>query len=245
MNSTYSKGIDFAIYFLRGFERSTSRVISRYVRSGMTVLDIGANIGAHTLILDKLVKPGGRVLAFEPTEYAFHKLLRNVQLNPCLEDTIKCFQCFLTYGLLRSTYPKSIYSNWPLSGGHDRHAEHLGEPMGTLGAWAAALDRVLADLYVDKVNLVKLDVDGFECNILEGAAEMLKRDRPILILELAPYVHRERGKSFENFIEILDTLGYGFYDQHTGKPLPRLARDIEAEIGPGSGKNVIARVSPD
>lgn len=231
------QNIDFAIYFISGFELNTNRAFRPYVRPGMTVLDIGANIGAHTLSLGKLVKPGGRVLAFEPTEYAFNKLIRNIQLNPYLEATMECFQYFLT-SYSEADIPNSIYSSWPLTGGHDLHVVHLGEPMGTLGARAAALDRVLADLSVDKVDFVKLDVEGFECDVLEGVIKMLKRNTPILIAELTPYVHKEQGKKFENFVEIFNSLGDSFYDQHSGKPLPRLACDIEREIGPGSSRTL-------
>ena len=104
------EGIDFVIYFIGGFELNTNRAIRRYARPVMTVLDIGANIGAHTLSLGKLVKPDGRILAFEPAEYAFHKLKRNVQLNPVLEDTIEPFHYFLT-SYSETGIPNSIYSS--------------------------------------------------------------------------------------------------------------------------------------
>jgi FkbM family methyltransferase len=235
------QGIDFAIYILGAFERSTRRALRRYVRPGMTVLDIGANIGAHTLILGKLVKPGGRVLAFEPTEYAFNKLLKNVTLNPKVDENIQCFQYFLT-SYSEPDIPELIYSSWPLTGGQHLHALHLGEAKGTRGAKAAALDKVLADLSINKVDLLKLDVDGFESDVLEGAAEMLKRNGPVVVAEFAPYVHNERGKSFAKFVDILSNLGYSFYDQHTDELLPGRVPDIEAQIGVGSSRNVIARL---
>src|SRR5688572_20988587 len=61
------EGIDFSIYLLGSFEPATVRAYRRIVKPGQTVLDIGANIGAHTLPLARLVGPGGRVIAFEPT----------------------------------------------------------------------------------------------------------------------------------------------------------------------------------
>src|SRR4051812_4172311 len=66
-----SQGIDFAIYLGGIFERDTARALARLVEPSSLVLDIGANIGAHTLRLAKLVGPHGRVLAFEPTDFAF------------------------------------------------------------------------------------------------------------------------------------------------------------------------------
>jgi hypothetical protein len=63
-----SQGIDFAIYLGGMFERGTANALSKLTMPGSLVLDIGANIGAHTLRLANLVGPNGRVVAFEPTE---------------------------------------------------------------------------------------------------------------------------------------------------------------------------------
>lgn len=82
------EGIDFAIYLLGRFEASTTRAYEGIVRPGDTVLDIGANIGAHTLPLARLVGPAGRVVAFEPTRYAHDKLLINLSLNAPLQERV-------------------------------------------------------------------------------------------------------------------------------------------------------------
>src|SRR5260221_2442029 len=76
-----SQGIDFAIYLGGMFERDTARALIRLVEPSSLVVDIGANIGAHTLRLAKLVGPHGQGLAFEPTEFAFAKLKQNLKLN--------------------------------------------------------------------------------------------------------------------------------------------------------------------
>lgn len=94
-NITYdlnlSEGIDFGIYLANFYERQTRSALSRLVSPGSLVLDIGANIGAHTLHLAQLVGPLGRVLAFEPTEFAFRKLRRNLDLNPSSPPGWNCF----------------------------------------------------------------------------------------------------------------------------------------------------------
>lgn len=68
------EGIDFSIFLLGSFEPSTSKALARLVQTGDYVIDIGANIGAHTLPLAARVGNNGKVIAFEPTEYAFLKL---------------------------------------------------------------------------------------------------------------------------------------------------------------------------
>src|SRR5215203_3293686 len=77
-----TQGIDFAIYLGGMFERNTAIALGKLTKPASLVLDIGANIGAHTLRLAKLVGPEGRVMAFEPTDFAFRKLRRNLELNP-------------------------------------------------------------------------------------------------------------------------------------------------------------------
>ena len=76
-NLDLSEGIDFSIYLLGAFERSTVVTLERLVKPGDVVLDIGANIGAHTLGVARSVGAAGRVYAFEPTDFAFDKLKRS------------------------------------------------------------------------------------------------------------------------------------------------------------------------
>jgi len=110
-----SQGIDFAIYLGGMFERSTAVALARLTEPSSLVLDIGANIGAHTLHLANLVGPEGRVMAFEPTDFAFRKLRRNLDLNPSLASRVEAFHCFLTASDGASV-PDAIYSSWPLTG---------------------------------------------------------------------------------------------------------------------------------
>src|SRR3984893_15716811 len=91
-----SQGIDFAIFLGNIYERQTRAALRKLVSPGSLVLDIGANIGAHTLPLAQLVGPNGRVMAFEPTDFAFRKLSRNLGLNPSLAARVEAYHCFLT-----------------------------------------------------------------------------------------------------------------------------------------------------
>ena len=87
-----SQAIDFTIFLLGRFEASTVAALRRYVKPGATVLDIGANIGSHTLQLARLVGPSGRVLSFEPTDFAFGKLRKNLIASSRAKGGFKCSQ---------------------------------------------------------------------------------------------------------------------------------------------------------
>ena len=235
-----SQGIDFAIYLGNSYERQTRAALRRLVKAGSLVLDIGANIGAHTLSLAHFVGPAGQVMAFEPTDYAFRKLSRNLDLNPELAARVTARHCFLT-GADAESVPSDIYSSWPLAREDGLHAKHLGREMRTEAARARSIDSVLAEHAGQPVQLVKLDVDGFECDVLRGAGNMLSTMRPVFVMELAPYVLVERGTSLDELLSFFIPNGYRLYDERTEKPLPSSAPELLRMIGDGEGVNVIAR----
>ena len=109
------EGIDLTIYALGAFEIPTLRVLDSAVKEGATVLDIGANIGAHTLHLARLVGEKGQVIAFEPTDYAIAKLRANLKANPALEPRVKVHQVFLV-ARPEQALVGSLASSWPVDG---------------------------------------------------------------------------------------------------------------------------------
>lgn len=234
-----AQGIDFAI-FMGGFEADTMAACARYIKPGNTVLDIGANIGAITLELAKAVRPRGRVLAFEPTKFAFDKLSRNIRLNPDLSPRIQAVQTFLG-AADDDKAPPEIHSSWPLAGGTDLHVKHLGEAKTTAGASMRRLDTILAENGIGRVDVVKLDVDGFECEVLAGAEKLFATSAPVFFIELAPYVHAERGHSFKQFLAMFSSRGYKFFEQRSNRPVPNDPDQLEKMIGDGAGINVVAR----
>ena len=236
-----SQGIDFGIFLGNIYERQTKVALRKLVSPASLVLDIGANIGAHTFHLAQLVGPNGRVMAFEPTDFAFRKLRRNLDLNPSLASRVEAYHCFLT-ACDGTNVPNAIYSSWPLTGATGLHAKHLGREMQADSAQARSLDSILSERADRKVQLVKLDVDGFECDVLRGATTMLRDMRPVFVLELAPYVLEERGASLDQLLSYFIPNGYVFYEERTRKPLPTSAKELHRLISGGEGINAIARV---
>jgi hypothetical protein len=92
------------------------------------------------------------------------------------------------------------------------------------------------------VQLVKLDVDGFECQVLRGAKVMLRESRPIFVMELAPYVLKERGTSLEELLSFFIPNGYALFAEQDGRPLSSATEDLLRLIGDGASINVVARV---
>lgn len=235
-----AQGIDFAIY-LGIYERQTRAALGRLVKPGSLALDVGANIGAHTLTLAQLVGPTGKVFAFEPTDYAFTKLGKNLSLNPELARRVSAHHCFLAGGDA-DPVPTAIYSSWPLAHEAGLHAKHLGREMKTEAARARSIDSILAESADRPVSLVKLDVDGFECDVLKGATKLLRDTRPAFVMELAPYVLEERGASLAELLSFFVPRGYRIYDESTNAALPSTAAELSGMIPDGGSMNIVARV---
>ena len=235
------QGIDFAIYLQGGFEPMTLREYRKLVREGDTVFNIGANIGAHTIPLARLVGPSGKVIAFEPTDYAYAKLENNLNLNPSLQSRVSTVQALLVANS-EEHKPEGIPSSWALESpgtGEHIHPVHKGTYNSLRGAATIQLDQWVAANRLNHLDFVKIDVDGYEVDVLEGAKATLKRFRPVIMMEFPPYVFKERGRSFEELTSLLRCLGYRALEVH-GKDL-ELTPKLEHSIPYGGSINVILK----
>lgn len=238
------EGIDFSIWLLGSFEPETVHCYKGIIKSGDIVLDIGANIGAHTLLLAKAVGVQGKVIAFEPTDYAFSKLSKNISLNPELASSIQAMQYMLVDSEVEDLPTPALYSSWPLKGEENLHDLHQGRLMQTSGAKPKTLDSVILPMALDHLDCIKLDIDGFECGMLRGAKETLTRWHPTIIMELAPYVLEEQGASLGELIQLIEEYGYSLYDMSTNKALDMNVTNLLNMIPPGASLNVLARTRP-
>lgn len=234
------EGIDLSIYLFGRFERATAQALQRELSPGDVALDVGANIGSHSLPMAARVGSRGRVHAFEATRWAHARLLLNLALNPELAASVTAMHAVLGDG--RAELPDRIYSSWnvmefdqpgrPLHGGF---AHEVGAARRvSLDAWFAAAP-------LTRLDLVKMDVDGFEPVILAGARETLRRFRPRVLLELAPDALRERGAGLGDLVEPLVSEGYRLLWESSRRPIEwGSVRELEQRIPAGGSINVLA-----
>ncbi|MDT3679594.1 MAG: FkbM family methyltransferase [Burkholderiaceae bacterium] len=237
-----NEGIDFSIYLMGGFELSTLKLYARFVRPGATVVDIGANIGAHALPLASMVGSMGSVIAFEPTAFAVSKLRVNASLNPVLSSRLVVCQ-YMLVARAEDPLEREIYSSWPLSEQGETHEKHKGRLQSTDGAQTRTLDHALADMHVGKIDFIKIDVDGNEYSVLRGGASVLERHRPRILMELAPYLFASKPEEFEKLIGMLQGIEYRMSDAATGKMLPMDAVSLRQTIREGASRNVLIEPS--
>lgn len=231
------EGIDLSIYLLGSFEPGTVKAYEHLVRPGDVVADLGANMGAHTLWLARCVGPTGRVLAFEPTADAFRRLRRNIENNPQLAPCIDARQVMLV-GAPGQPLEPVIYASWPVDGTQhiNAHALHCGIAISTAGAKTLTFDEAVEGK--GRISLIKLDVDGYELDILQGSQRVLTRDHPTIIMEVQTYIMRERGQNIGELFSLLASYGYR-YRHLTGR---RVSESELTEVPEGCGFNVIATV---
>ncbi len=220
--------IDQGIW-LYGWEPSTIALLKRHISAGDTVIEVGANVGAHTLLLAKLVGVSGKVYAFEPTEYAQLKLRANIELNPELKPRI-VIRSELVTNHAGATPFRRIKSSFPVRGGPT--ADEI------VGGEAIALDNEP----FQKVSLLKIDVDGYDFKVLEGATRLLKQFKPYVLVELYESALNAQGDSVRDIFGLLTSLGFsGTYDD--GAPIAS-AEEILAKVGTTMSVNGFFRPLP-
>jgi FkbM family methyltransferase len=234
-----NEGIDFSIYLLGAFEPDLVRFYSARMRPGDTIVDIGANVGAHTLHFAKVVGSSGKVLAVEPTNYALAKLRRNVELNPDVAAAIDVAQVFLTDGRGGAAMVPEVSSSWPLVGATNDPLLVGARLHSTHGATSTTLDALVRDRGLARVDWMKLDVDGHELDVLKGASDVLRRLRPLILMELSPYCHE--GGGFEELVALMVGAGYTFHRIPGEQALASDAATLRTVIPAMGGINVLAR----
>jgi FkbM family methyltransferase len=224
--------IDVSV-LLQQYERDIVALIERLTTPGCTVLDIGANVGAHALRFSKLTGPAGYVYAFEPTDYAYRKLQRNLELNRFPQT--RALQLALGEQAALQQ-PVTFRSSWRSDLTRDTAVTHVD--FVALDDWCRAEG-------VERIDVVKLDVDGHEYPVLAGGQDAIRRSRPAILIEAGAWHFRDAGRS--PFV-LLQDAGYRFWDTKTLVEYPTLralaARLPEDDAAMDFSVNVLARMAP-
>jgi FkbM family methyltransferase len=164
---------------------SEAAILRELIQPGDHVVDVGANIGYYTLLFSTLVGPKGRITAIEPSPENLIELETNVSANHLANVSI--FD--KAAGDRRSGVPMraGINSGVALSGD---------------GAFTAQMETV-DDLISNRVNILKIDVEGYECEVLKGAQRVLTDDRPALFIEVHPNLLPRYGASSQDLLDLL------------------------------------------
>lgn len=169
-------------------------LFEQIVRPGSVVVEAGANIGVHTLLLSQRAGDQGCVYAFEPQRTLYEILCANMALNGCKNVRCRCEALGETAGEI--CVPPLNYEAEANFSGLGLGSYQQGEKVPL-----ATIDR----LQLPRCDLVKVDVEGMELAVLRGAAATIQKFRPIL------YVENDRLETSPALIEYILTLGYKAY----------------------------------
>ncbi len=172
------------IYIDGVFEPDCWDFVKGFLRPGMIVLDVGANLGQYTLLAAQCVGPQGRVHSFEPSERIFRELEFNVGLND-LSD--RCMLNRLAVSDVPGVARLSRYEEGAeVYGSLGTHCREEASVMGYEEVRTMTLDQYVEENRIDRVDFIKMDIEGAELLALQGAKRLLSRkDAPTVLLEMA------------------------------------------------------------
>jgi FkbM family methyltransferase len=213
-NLDLREAIDFCLYISGEYEPQLLKTYSKLIKRNSIILEVGANIGVHTLPMANLLTGPGQVHAFEPTNFAIKKLKANLELNPTLEKKVSIHKVFISQNK-QSILPELLSSSWDLEKPlhhRQRNPQDKGFSHSTIGAKSNSIDSWCEQEKLDKVCIIKVDVDGYEVDVLKGSIKTIHKFKPTLLLELAPINFQKNKDSFKDYIDLLNNLNYRFKD---------------------------------
>lgn len=186
------------IGFFGSYEPELRDIMRAVLPAGGTAIDIGANAGWHTLLMAQRVGARGQVLAVEPNPSVREHLRRNIAVNRLEQIEIVGAALAEAKGTLNFFAPDA---DDPASASGHVVADAVASP-DAVRVEASTLDILAAERKLDRLDLVKIDAEGFEWPILQGAQMSIARFRPYIIFEFdqayaAP--GRDSGRLFAEF----------------------------------------------
>jgi len=208
----------------RYYEPDVSLALTRLVDDGDCVVDIGANAGFFTVLLGALTGPSGRVLSIEPGIHNLERLRNNITLNGFSHIQV------LERPVTDKPGDVTFFINSDDSGGnalwdpaHFPGNQHSQDNPASYTVAATTLESAVADAGLPMPKLIKIDTEGAEQRILEGAGALV-RDRavPFVISELHEFGLAQMGCSQRSLRALMEGFGYSTFLLYPDGSLPKL-----------------------
>jgi len=218
----------------RSYEPFETGLLSAEVRPDMTVVDVGANIGYYTLLFSKLVGEGGRVYAFEPEPQNFALLRQNLTRNN--RTNVELFNLAASDRRGESF----LYLSTENHGDHQVYPSEAGRQK--VGITMASLD----DCVSGPVDLLKMDVQGFEAHVLDGMQSIIARSpRLTIFTEFWPEGLRRAGSDAGEFLQQLRAFDFEifFINEYANRLEPAENAELLRRYAPtvGTHTNLLCR----
>lgn len=199
--------MQYCIYF--GIEIEPRDTLYGLVKDGTTVIDVGTNIGETLLNFARLNRTGSNI-GFEPVPYLYERAKTNIDLNSfrnirLINKGLSSREEILSFQEAGENNSGGIF----LTRTDDTSAGRAVEVM--------RLDDFVHQNLIEDISLIKIDVEGFEMEVLKGAAEVIEEFRPTLFLEIDDKFLARQESSFEAIFEFLTERRYKIIRAQTGE----------------------------
>jgi FkbM family methyltransferase len=189
-----------SLFVWRHYEEDVEIAVEHGLAAGMTAIDIGANCGVVTIAMRDAVGPSGRVVSVDPSLAACARVGEQAALNECTNVEV-------INAALGSEEGSTRYFTATVGPGALPAVDSTFVTEEAVDVAVVTLDRLAADRELE-VDLIKIDTDGSETAVLEGARRTLAEQRPVVVCELFPDGLRRRGSAPAEQARILVDAGY-------------------------------------
>ena len=205
INVNTSSFIEWEIFFKGVYEPHIENYIKQILNPGSVAIDVGANVGVHTVVMANRVGPNGKVFAFEPNKFVSKRLSDNIKLNNftnvvLLNDALSDKDSSITLHAFREGTSRqgmaSFYVDIP-----------EGDRIDTM-LKTKTFDSLVAELRINRIDFIKIDTEGNDFNILLGMKESIIRFRPEIIFEYSRESLSRSGHSWSDVLNLFNGLGY-------------------------------------
>ena len=190
--------LDKIIYVFSVWEPELSKIMDKYANKNEIFIDVGANIGYHSLYASNLFK---KIIAFEPLPMAYNQFKESVKINNYKNITVHQLACSNKEGKSRIYYYRDSLSHStidkpPAKGAHKKPT--------SLEIKTVTLDSFLKKTK-NRIGLIKIDVEGYEPLVMEGLKKIIKKHKPVIITEYHPVQlnNIKKGQAL-GYLETLD-----------------------------------------
>ena len=198
----------------REHDRALLRAMTRLVRPGDVVFDVGAHVGEISVPAARLCGPSGKVFAFEPVAESCARLRENLKLNGCENIHVEPLAVGERAGTVQMNVFPAAYSAWN-SMGRPVYAGADNVPVATstrVDVPCTTLDEFCESKGIERVEFLKVDVEGYECEVFRGAARMLRERRiETICFEISQIPLKGAGRTAREVFLALETAGYTTY----------------------------------
>lgn len=212
MKLTFDQKLTYAAHLFKAITKARFQavepLIAPYIRPDSIVIDVGANAGYYAKIFARMAFKG-KVFAFEPGSYARSILQKVVCIRGLNNVSIVPAGLGDRHGKVELHLPLKISGSLGYGLGHmgdDKTVdarETIAETVDIL-----TLDQFVTDKDISRVDFIKIDIEGWELRALEGARNTIKRDHPVLMLEMVDRFLSRAGDSSQKLWDFLTEHGY-------------------------------------